>query len=41
MVAPTLSYIETDFADALETLGQYRTRTVTPRKSRMQRLLGR
>ena len=39
MVAPTLSYIESDFTDALETCDEYRKRTARPRKSRMRRLL--
>jgi len=39
MVAPTLSYIETDFTDALETCDEYRKRMSPPRKGRMRRLL--
>jgi hypothetical protein len=39
MLAPTLEYIETDFADALETAAQYRRRTAKPRKQRRLRRL--
>ena len=40
MLSPTLSYIESDFADATETCEQYRYRTHQPRKyRRMRRLL--
>ena len=40
MLAPTLNYIETDFADAGETCAEYRHRTSSPRKYlRLRRLL--
>ena len=39
MLAPTLSYIETDFADAGETCAEYRHRTSPPRKHRRLRRL--
>ena len=39
MIAPTVSYIETDFAHATETCSQYRARTSEPRKHRRLRRL--
>ena len=39
MLAPTLSYIETDFADSRETCAEYRHRTSLPRKHRRLRRL--
>jgi hypothetical protein len=39
MHAPTLEYIETDFADIRETCAQYRHRTAKPRKQRRLRRL--
>jgi hypothetical protein len=39
MTTPTLEYIETDFAHALETAAQYRRRTALPRKQRRLRRL--
>jgi hypothetical protein len=41
MLATTLTYIESDFASALETHAEYRHRTFQPRKQRrLRRLLG-
>jgi hypothetical protein len=40
MIAPSFSYIETDFTDAAETHAEYRLRTYVPRKrSTLRRLL--
>ena len=39
MLAPTLSYIETDFADAGETCAEYRDRKSAPRRHRRLRRL--
>jgi hypothetical protein len=40
MLATTLTYIETDFAHALETHAEYRHRTFVPRKrNALRRLL--
>ena len=38
MLAPTVSYIETDFADATETCAQYRHRTAQPKRRWTRRL---
>jgi hypothetical protein len=40
MIAPSFHYIETDFADALETHAEFRLRTYVPRKrTALRRLL--
>jgi hypothetical protein len=39
MIAPTLNYIESDFADIFETAKEYRLRTAQPRKHRRLRRL--
>ncbi len=39
MLAPTVTYIETDFAHSTETCAEYRRRRVSPRKSRRLRRL--
>jgi hypothetical protein len=38
VIAPQVTYIESDFSDADESLREYRTRTSAPRPSAFRRL---